>query len=986
MRLLSVHVKNYRIHRDLQVAFDRDLTLLGGPNESGKSTLVEAIHRCLFLPAKGNTQRHRDLGSTLHGGVPEVELVFEQAGRQVTLLKRFSGSNGSAQLTISGEPTLSGEEAENRLDTLLTIQQNRTKEINASWSHLWVWQGQSWQDPADGIKGEHSQLVQRLQRMGGAAVMLSPEATRISQKLQDLKDELFTSKGIRANSDLAKAEAKLAQAEAACEDAQIRLRQLQDAADQMRRGQAELKRLENEVETLKTERAALEQKKEKLRELEGKREQQQAAAQSALDNFNAQKKLHDEIHELSESIATQARDLAPRNTALDQLKATADSARLCADEAAIAAEQAQDAADTASVAYDVAELRLQHCETAAKITELDEKLAEIAAQEQALQEQQGALAKLAAVDEVELSKARQLDRKRAEAEAELKGMATEVVVERADGALKIGDAERGAGECVTISTATELLYGDGLKLLLRPGSVGDLDEAQRAVQALKRELAAVMQRWGVRDLEQAEKILRERERLEAAIAETGRGLKREEPAQLRTRFNAAKAELSRIRAELERRNEVTPEGLSVDALRMALAEARSRREKAQQQAVASRDLARREKDRAKESAEKHRTAASQLKTAQEALDHDRQKLKWMEEQHGDGAQRLKVLEAREQQKTLRERELADTVQQIKLLQPEMVEADEKRLERAFKRHSEVYGDTVQQVNEAQVLLRQDGTADPGGDLERAKANLEQTKAEHNRISIRAQAIALLADRFAQEKQELTERFSAPLADRITGYLQRVFGPEAKASVKLDNDGLTGIHLERDGRGTFEFSSLSIGCQEQVAAAVRLAVAELLADGPGNCLPVVFDDAFTNSDPERTAALQRMLDYAAGRGLQVIVASCNPSDYQALGAKTVSLTPSSASPLSGAPGVTDSALADRDVDKGASTTAALHDLPELEQAFLRALRDKGGSAGNQSLRSELEWSEEVYDQMKGRLLATGSITTGRGRGGSVVLVG
>mgnify|MGYP003471247982 CR=1 FL=1 len=51
MKLLSAVVRNYRVHREVAVEFDGSRTLIGGPNESGKSTLMEAVHRALFLKA-----------------------------------------------------------------------------------------------------------------------------------------------------------------------------------------------------------------------------------------------------------------------------------------------------------------------------------------------------------------------------------------------------------------------------------------------------------------------------------------------------------------------------------------------------------------------------------------------------------------------------------------------------------------------------------------------------------------------------------------------------------------------------------------------------------------------------------------------------------------------------------------------------------------------------------------------------------------------
>jgi uncharacterized protein YhaN len=70
----------------------------------------------------------------------------------------------------------------------------------------------------------------------------------------------------------------------------------------------------------------------------------------------------------------------------------------------------------------------------------------------------------------------------------------------------------------------------------------------------------------------------------------------------------------------------------------------------------------------------------------------------------------------------------------------------------------------------------------------------------------------------------------------------------------------------------------------VAAAVRLALAEVLAPAYDGALPLVFDDAFTNSDPERIEGLKRMLERASDQGVQVLLLSCTPNDYADLASR------------------------------------------------------------------------------------------------------
>ena len=221
------------------------------------------------------------------------------------------------------------------------------------------------------------------------------------------------------------------------------------------------------------------------------------------------------------------------------------------------------------------------------------------------------------------------------------------------------------------------------------------------------------------------------------------------------------------------------------------------------------------------------------------------------------------------------------------LQPQALRSDLERQRRSLA----VQRDALQQATidaaTARTTLQRDGSQDPHAAEREAEAALERAATTHAAERHRAGAVKQLADLFREEQQSLSEHFTGPLVERISGYLRCLFGHQASARLTLSDGAFSGLELVRPGR-PFDFSSLSGGTREQVAAAVRLAMAELLAENHSGCLPVVFDDAFTNSDPTRVLSLQRMLDLAASRGLQVIVLTCTPSDYTSLGAFPINL--------------------------------------------------------------------------------------------------
>ena len=352
------------------------------------------------------------------------------------------------------------------------------------------------------------------------------------------------------------------------------------------------------------------------------------------------------------------------------------------------------------------------------------------------------------------------------------------------------------------------------------------------------------------------------------------------------------------------------------------------------------------------------------------------------ETHGDDTSRRERLATLKRDEETHRHSADQLRTSLAEFQPALLKADLERHRRALTRQKEDLQQAKIDAATARATLQRDGSQDPHGAEREAEAALERATEVHVSERRRAEAVRHLADLFREEQQQLSDRFTGPLIDRISGYLQCLFGPQTRAKMTLAGGSFTGLELVRPG-GPFDFSSLSGGTREQLAAAVRLAMAELLAENHSGCLPVVFDDAFTNSDPDRVLALQRMLDLAASRGLQIIVLTCTPSDYTTLGARSILLEPPVARPAS------DMSVA-REHD-GSSSRSERDEYPPLlptlvstddMESLVRILNDLGGKAGNQSLRDALGWDEGRYLATKDLLLTRGDLAAGRGRGGSV----
>lgn len=166
MRFKSITVRNYRIHREVTVPLDPMLNVIGGPNEAGKSTLLEAARYALFLKARGGGETQKSMVSLTHQGHPEVEIEFEIAGTGYRLAKRFSGNNGTSVLTQAGGSTWQAEEAEEKLSQLLGVEiisgRGAGEKAEQQWAHLLVSQGRSGSSPVDYANAQRDQLFTRL--------------------------------------------------------------------------------------------------------------------------------------------------------------------------------------------------------------------------------------------------------------------------------------------------------------------------------------------------------------------------------------------------------------------------------------------------------------------------------------------------------------------------------------------------------------------------------------------------------------------------------------------------------------------------------------------------------------------------------------------------------------------------------------------------------------------------------------------------------
>lgn len=894
MHLISVALRNYRLHRELKLDFDPARTLIGGANETGKSTLIEAVHRALFLKAKGNTEYHRALNSSLHGGHPEVDLTFESGGHTYVLKKRF-GATGSISLAPSNAVSLSGDAAESELARLLSVEAGISgKAIPVQWAHLWVWQGQAGNDPSEHATAQQNGLLQRLQHLGGAAALQSELDARVAKQFADAREQIFT------QADKPKVGSELERAERASVAAQERLMLAKDRVQKLDSAAADL---ESATQTMAESSTILdglvkqqedtEAKSRQLVELRQQEIEQSHAAKGAIARHEALDAASVQIVTTRKGISELEANLKPQTEAIEQLAKGTQEAKSEAAAAETAYRAAAEAVRAARLRHDLALAHILQFEKNESHAKLDSKAKKISKCRSALAELENQLAKLPNVDKTKLTKIQKLEGLCSNARSALQAMATGLEVIDADQPVRAGGESIKVGQRQILTEDTEVRIGSTVRLRIQPGGGTSLAEARQTEAEALKDLMGFLDSLGIQSTKEAVEAHAGRDEITSQIKATQAELDGMGAEDIDEELQIALNELTTATASVERLAAVGSDVPTPENKTIAKSSA-----KALEKQLSEAD------DQETESKTIYERAGKTLAFAEKALtekraetEQQRIKLTGLNAQlelllktHGEDAVRSQALGECQTARESATQLLKGTTDTITSLQPELLESDRARIARALKEKTGEQNEAGKQIAVAKAALISDGSEDPATELATAEAKARSAADHRNSVLRQSQAVALLNQLFEEEQKNLSEQFTQPLADKISGYLQCVFGAGARVQVDLENNEFTGLRLSRPNSGgaPFAFNTLSGGAKEQTAAAVRLAMAEVLAGDYGGCLPVVFDDAFAYSDPERVNQLQRMLDLAATRGLQVIVLSCNPADYASLGARTVTL--------------------------------------------------------------------------------------------------
>ena len=902
MRLLHASLRQVRLHQHLELRFDPHFTLLGGANEAGKSTVVEALHKVLFLRASATGRAVDELRSRLHSGLPEIAVGFEAAGARWELRKRFSGASGTCQLGSDGGVALQGAAAEEQLARLLgvegPIEGRRHGQLPQRWGHLWVRQGESGSNllAGPGEAYDLKSLVQQLQQRGAAAALESPLDRLVGEQLQARLDLQFTATGkVKAGSPLAEARQRCQEAQAALEQAQGHRAELESAMEQLQRIGARLQAIDS-AERPRLRRASQLAGQLRLRQAQiGPLQQQFAQLELALAEQQALQQ---------QGLNLEAQQQAWQQQLASQLEEQATHQAGCrAGELALLELDGQQR-ELAG--------RLELAQQLLDLASLEEEARQLNAHQQQFEQLQRdaqlckqRLLELAPIDQETVRALRQAEQQLAQAQARSQAMATALALLDADQSVTVGGRPLLPGETLQLSRAAELSIGSGVRLRISPGGGKANLEAAEALEARAQSLLNLQQQAGVDSSEAAEQIAGQRQELERELARLRQAAGAIPWSRLSEQIGALEPRRERLLRHLERHRQLRQaiaqegglpdqrEGLEswLDALRHQSSQAGLRRQQLEAGLQARRQqLA----DRIAELGQLER----QLAELGGSLAPLKQRQLALEKLHGTQAALAADLEHRSQELQIQADELGELKGSLRELLPEASAASrpdhgkenwvDNWIEELIQQLDAEKDGLLTSRGQNEQLCLSLSVEDPAAAVEQCLARLESAQGEREAIERQTLALQILQSLFHRARQEFSQRYREPLEEAIGPYLEDLGSRDQQVRLDFDPKRGFGDFELQQGMQRYGFEQLSGGMREQLATALRLALAEVLLPGYDGCLPLIFDDAFTNSDPRRLGGLHRMLGRGLAKGAQIILLSCNPADYQEFATKNGSV--------------------------------------------------------------------------------------------------
>ncbi len=908
MKLINCHIENFKRHREVNIDFAEGITLIGGMNESGKSSIVDGMHKVLFLKYNSTGHIVESLRSKIYPGHPYIKMIFEAKGEKWTLGKRFSGQSGSVMIQGSNTPTYTGPAAEELLAKLLCVDEivgsrQASRILPNRWAHLWVRQGLASENlfdrPQDAY--ELKDIIKELQKVSNSSFQ-SENDLQVKEKLDALVSETFTTKGTRKNSNLWEKEIALLKAKEYHEQIKSEVKGFEDIGEELEKIEKDLKEIEEEkLANIKITREKLLLNLEKINtnsnELKLIVEKSKLLKKQNLDleeiliKFD---KINKEIIEKEIAHKNSQERLVSLTTKIMTIKIENDTLKKITHRETHELTRLEEKGRYLRDLEEVSRTREEYTAIKKKLLDHKKKLDDL----EILLLKKDKIPKIA---QNKLELAKNYNKKAKQIEIRIDAMSSILTVTKTDKNIYINNSLMKQGEAKRLSSDIKIRVGEGVEINITPGEEVELEKLNIEYTDCKEKETAILNEVKLESIDEAEEASKQLSEVNQAIdiiksgmdpkIETKEDLIRSEQdlISLKSRLIFLEGELEKDSTAKDYHYEINSE--QNNQLNIELKDCRVKYKEASDSIKELKSHTERLANKSSKLREEMHLQEIRSKVLDSEIKEKKEQLTLIIKQHGK-KEHINAIKEKVKSKYCEIKGKENDL--ISCLKNEDVNKTQEKIDSLYLEEQKL-SRQIKELIEKRGSLSERSKAISNKDiyalLEEAKIIYKKREQEEKNQRVLSLAHKKLLNMMNQAQLDFSKKYTAPLSNAINYYMKPLL-KEFHDGCRLEYSpefGLSNLNLYRQGSEIL-FKDLSGGTKEQLNCAIRLSIADVLQRAHDGSLPLIFDDAFSNTDNIRIELILSMLTDASKRGLQIIILSCNPHLFNSIADKSINLDP------------------------------------------------------------------------------------------------
>ncbi len=898
MKLDTIYLNNWKSFRDpVEIELSPNINVIYGPNESGKSTLIEALRMIFFYKHTSKSQKIKDIvpwGSKLY---PNAQISFQEDGETYRITKRFMNPESILEKYYQDRwnKVAEGDVADRELVKILggnlPTRGDSKPELWGLGQSLWMVQGQPL------ISEElNPETISSLKGLIGAAIE-SEEEKKVLDQIQKEFTTVYTGakRNPRAGSQLLDVKEKLAKLkddQTIANAQKIRkeeiIRDIEDKEVFLNKNKKDLEdaverklELKDEVNSAQNHRMERQDLENRLSNLNLKYESLKASINDIKDSKSIIKKLIESREELNLK-ETPLRDEFNRNKEI--LEDYGNRIRSIEDEIDYNTEEKRIAGIAHTTVMEEQELeeklsKLKYVEDLSQ--KIKEKEIEISSLKSPSLEELETIEKLAAqILDTEI----RLDAIGLTIESNIKDISGEMFLDGNEKPLKLENDK----QSWKAHQSFKLNIDNVGSISVKSGS-SDVKKMREDLEILNMNYQENIAPYDIDDPQQLRDIYNKEIILNNRLLELNNDLSK----QAENGMDELEKEVTRLKRKIELNWELIPS-------ESRFKDCQNKKELVTVRALLSNKINHIEKEInvLKEKRNKLNSKLqgelsikeglqSQIASLNEDIRGNKDRLEQVEEQLSKQESDGLTIEKRENGLNKISQELERKEGALKVYNSEIEDMETLPLteNEAIENKVNKLQDSINnlEINHSNLKKDLEYIMNNSKDSNKLDEEFENLERSHKELEIEAKAYELLYDLNTHYREITLEELSEPVNKIFSHDLEKLLGPKycfnLGKDIKPETVDVIGANEEAN------LDCLSFGTQEQIWCLFRLALGRLLSSEERQL--VILDDPLVNTDEARMHRVLEILEDSA-RDIQLIIVTCDMENYSSLNAKFIGL--------------------------------------------------------------------------------------------------